>query len=348
CGFIGSNYVRHLLATRTSATAVVLDKLTYAGHRPNLQAEEAEGRCEVVVGDIADAALVTRLLEKHRPVSIVNFAAESHVDRLIDEPSPFLHTNVTGTFTLLEATRRYLAIANAPAKSLFRFVHLSTDEVHGSLEPSDPPFRETSTFAPNSPYAASKAAADHLCRAYFRTYGIPTVVLRPSNNYGPYQFPEKLIPLAVLRAIAGERIPVYGDGKQVRDWLHVEDTARAVEAARQAGQAGEAYQVGADEEQDNLAVLGGICDLLDQMQPRAGGKPYRELMETVTDRPGHDRRYATDAAKFKSHLSWIPRVSFADGLRKTVRWYLDNPAWCKSVQAKGYTGQRLGLSSGKG
>ncbi|NBU69693.1 MAG: NAD-dependent epimerase/dehydratase family protein, partial [Verrucomicrobia bacterium] len=214
CGFIGSNYVRHLLGVQPQAKAVVLDKLTYAGHRPNLEREEKAGGCEVVVGDIADAGLVEKLLEKHRPVSIVNFAAESHVDRSIDEPAPFLHTNVTGTFVMLEATRKYLTGRGAPEKGLFRFVHLSTDEVHGSLELSDPPFRETSTFAPNSPYAASKAAADHLCRAYFRTFGVPTVVLRPSNNYGPNQFPEKLIPLAILRAVAGEKIPVYGDGRQ--------------------------------------------------------------------------------------------------------------------------------------
>ena len=346
CGFIGSNYVRHLLAGRPSTKVVVVDKLTYAGHRPNLEKEEKGGRCEVVVGDIADAPLVTELLERHRPISVVNFAAESHVDRSIDEPSPFLHTNVTGTFTLLEATRNYLQAGKVPEKGLFRFVHLSTDEVHGSLEPSDPPFRETSTFAPNSPYAASKAAADHLCRAYFRTYGVPTVVLRPSNNYGPYQFPEKLIPLAILRALGGEKIPVYGDGKQVRDWLHVEDTARAVEAARRAGGVGEAYQVGADEEKDNLAVLGAICDLLDRLRPRSGGKSHRELMETVTDRPGHDRRYATDAAKFKKHLSWAPQISFADGIERTVRWYLENQAWCETVRAKGYSGQRLGLHRG--
>jgi dTDP-glucose 4,6-dehydratase len=343
CGFIGSNYVRHLLGVRPQAKAVVLDKLTYAGHRPNLEKEEKSGRCEVVVGDIAEAGLVKRLLEQHRPVSIVNFAAESHVDRSIDEPAPFLHTNVTGTFVLLEGTRIYLQGGSAPEKGLFRFVHLSTDEVHGSLEPSDPPFRETSTFAPNSPYAASKAAADHLCRAYFRTYAVPTVVLRPSNNYGPNQFPEKLIPLAILRAVAGEKIPVYGDGRQVRDWMYVEDTARAVEAARRAGGVGEAYQVGADEEKENVAVLGALCDLLDRLKPRAGGKAYRELMETVTDRPGHDRRYATDAGKFRKALSWEPKTSFLEGLEKTVRWYLDHPAWCESVQAKGYAGQRLGL-----
>jgi dTDP-glucose 4,6-dehydratase len=244
CGFIGSNYVRHYLHSRPSVKVLVLDKLTYAGHRPNLQSEEKSGRCEVVVGDIADARKVSELLEKHKPISIVNFAAESHVDRSIDEPTPFLHTNVSGTFTLLEATRHYLASGKTPERGAFRFVHLSTDEVHGSLEPSDPPFREGSTFAPNSPYAASKAAADHLCRAYFRTYGVPTVVLRPSNNFGPYQFPEKLIPLTILRALAGKKIPVYGDGKQVRDWIYVEDTVTAVELARLKGPPGEPFQVG--------------------------------------------------------------------------------------------------------
>ena len=348
CGFIGSNYVRHLLASSPDVKVVVLDKLTYAGHRPNLEKEEKGGRCDVVVGDIADAKLVESLLSKYRPESMINFAAESHVDRSIDEPAPFLHTNVTGTFILLEAAKKFLTQKKGKDKESFRFIHLSTDEVHGSLEPSDPPFRETSTFAPNSPYAASKAAADHLCRAYFRTYGVPTVVLRPSNNFGPYQFPEKLIPLAILRALAGEKIPVYGDGKQVRDWLYVEDTARAVEAARHRGGLGEPYQVGADAEKDNHTVLLAICALLDRLKPRSDGSPYRNLMESVTDRPGHDRRYATDAAKFKNQTQWKPQVSFEVGLEKTVRWYLENPAWCQDVQGKGYAGQRLGLAKSKG
>ena len=348
CGFIGSNYVRHLLAWSPDVKVVVLDKLTYAGHRPNLEKEEKGGRCDVVVGDIADAKLVESLLSKYRPESMINFAAESHVDRSIDEPAPFLHTNVTGTFILLEAAKKFLTQKKGKDKESFRFIHLSTDEVHGSLEPSDPPFRETSTFAPNSPYAASKAAADHLCRAYFRTYGVPTVVLRPSNNFGPYQFPEKLIPLAILRALAGEKIPVYGDGKQVRDWLYVEDTARAVEAARHRGGLGEPYQVGADAEKDNHTVLLAICALLDRLKPRSDGSPYRNLMESVTDRPGHDRRYATDAAKFKKQTQWRPQVSFEVGLEKTVRWYLENPAWCQDVQGKGYAGQRLGLAKSKG
>ena len=348
CGFIGSNYVRHLLASSPDVKVVVLDKLTYAGHRPNLEKEEKGGRCDVVVGDIADAKLVESLLSKYRPKSMINFAAESHVDRSIDEPAPFLHTNITGTFILLEAAKKFLSQKKGKDKESFRFIHLSTDEVHGSLEPSDPPFRETSTFAPNSPYAASKAAADHLCRAYFRTYGVPTVVLRPSNNFGPYQFPEKLIPLAILRALAGEKIPVYGDGKQVRDWLYVEDTARAVEAARHRGGLGEPYQVGADAEKDNHTVLLGICALLDRLKPRSDGSPYRNLMESVTDRPGHDRRYATDAAKFKKQTQWKSQVSFEVGLEKTVRWYLENPAWCQDVQGKGYAGQRLGLAKSKG
>ena len=343
CGFIGSNYIRHLLRFRPNAKAIVLDKLTYAGHRPNLQSEEKSGRCEMVVGDIADTRQVAELLERHKPMSIVNFAAESHVDRSIDEPAPFLHTNVVGTFTLLEATRHYLASGINPKSWPFRFVHLSTDEVHGSLEPSDLPFRETSTFAPNSPYAASKAAADHLCRAYFQTYGVPTVVLRPSNNYGPNQFPEKLIPLAILRALAGKKIPVYGDGKQVRDWVYVEDTAAAVELARSKGPPGEAFQVGADAEKDNRSVLASICGFLDELSPRPDAKPHAELMESVADRPGHDRRYATDASKFKKTFSWGPRVSFEEGLEKTIRWYLENPAWCEAVQRKGYVGQRLGL-----
>ena len=345
CGFIGSNYVHHLLRCRPTAKAIVLDKLTYAGHRPNLQSEEKSGRCEVVVGDIADARQVAELLERCKPVSIVNFAAESHVDRSIDEPTPFLHTNVSGTFTLLEATRHYLDSDKAPEREAFRFVHLSTDEVHGSLEPSDPPFRETSTFAPNSPYAASKAAADHLCRAYFRTYGVPTVVLRPSNNYGPYQFPEKLIPLTILRALAGKKIPVYGDGRQVRDWIYVEDTAAAIELARLKGPPGEPFQVGANAEKDNRSVLASICRFLDVLRPRVDGKPHAELLESVTDRPGHDRRYATDASKFKKTFSWSPRISFEEGLEKTIRWYLENPAWCEAVQRKGYTGQRLGLGN---
>jgi dTDP-glucose 4,6-dehydratase len=344
CGFIGSCYVRHLLQTRPSAKVIVLDKLTYAGHRPNLQLEEKSGRCEVVVGDIAEARQVAELLERHRPVSIVNFAAESHVDRSIDEPAPFLHTNVVGTFSLLEATRHYLASGKTPGNEVFRFVHLSTDEVHGSLEPLDDPFRETSTFAPNSPYAASKAAADHLSRAYFRTYGVPTVVLRPSNNYGPYQFPEKLIPLAILRALSGKSIPVYGDGKQVRDWIYVEDTANAVELARLKGPPGEPFQVGADAENDNRSVLLSICRSLDALRPCADGKPHAELMESVPDRPGHDRRYATDASKFKTTFSWRPTVSFEQGIERTVRWYLENTDWCQAVQRKGYEGERLGLA----
>ena len=345
CGFIGSNYVRHLLETSPQVQVVVLDKLTYAGHRPNLEQEEKGGKCEVVVGDIADEKIVKGLFAKHHFTSVVNFAAESHVDRSIDEPAPFLHTNVSGTFTLLEASRKYLAETKAKGTKAFRFIHLSTDEVHGSLEPSDPPFRESSTFAPNSPYAASKAAADHLCRAYFRTYGLPTIVLRPSNNFGPYQFPEKLIPLAILRALAQEKIPVYGDGMQVRDWLYVEDTARAVEAARQRGIVGEPYLVGADMEKDNRTVLEEICGLLDQLRPRAGKRPYRDLMEAVADRPGHDRRYATDASKFRKHTGWSAATSFSAGLEKCVRWYLENSKWCAAVQAKGYLGERLGLSA---
>ena len=345
CGFIGSNYVRHLLETSPQVQVVVLDKLTYAGHRPNLEQEEKGGKCEVVVGDIADEKTVKGLFAKHHFTSVVNFAAESHVDRSIDEPAPFLHTNVSGTFTLLEASRKYLAETKAKGAKAFRFIHLSTDEVHGSLEPSDPPFRESSIFAPNSPYAASKAAADHLCRAYSRTYGLPTIVLRPSNNFGPYQFPEKLIPLAILRALAQEKIPVYGDGMQVRDWLYVEDTARAVEAARQRGKVGEPYQVGADMEKDNRTVLEEICGLLDQLRPRAGKRPYRDLMEAVADRPGHDRRYATDASKFRKHTGWSAATSFSAGLEKCVRWYLENSKWCAAVQAKGYLGGRLGLSA---
>jgi dTDP-glucose 4,6-dehydratase len=297
-----------------------------------------------VVGDIADARQVADLLQSQKPISIVNFAAESHVDRSIDEPAPFLHTNVVGTFTLLEGTRHYLASGKAPERESFRFVHLSTDEVHGSLEPSDPPFQESSSFAPNSPYAASKAAADHLARAYFRTYGVPTVVLRPSNNYGPYQFPEKLIPLAILRALAGKKIPVYGDGKQVRDWIYVEDTANAVELARLNGPPGEAFQVGADEEKDNRNVLEAICRSLDKLRPRADRKPPAELMEAVADRPGHDRRYATDASKFKATFSWRPTVSFEPGIERTVRWYLENPDWCQAIHRKGYEGERLGLA----
>ena len=345
CGFIGSNYVRHLLESCPQVQVVVLDKLTYAGHRPNLEQEEKSGKCKVVVGDIADEKTVKGLFAKHHFTSVVNFAAESHVDRSIDEPAPFLHTNVSGTFTLLEASRKYLAETKSKGVKAFRFIHLSTDEVHGSLEPSDPPFRESSTFAPNSPYAASKAAADHLCRAYFRTYGLPTIVLRPSNNFGPYQFPEKLIPLAILRALAQEKIPVYGDGMQVRDWLYVEDTARAVEAARQRGKVGEPYQVGADMEKDNRTVLEEICGLLDQLRPRVGKRPYRDLMEAVADRPGHDRRYATDASKFRTHTGWSAATSFSAGLEKCVRWYLENSKWCAAVQAKGYLGERLGLSA---
>ncbi len=347
-GFIGSNFVRLALA-RGTRRVITLDKLTYAGNPENLQGLDADGRHRLVQGDICDRALVASLLEEHRPDALVNFAAESHVDRSIDGPGAFVQTNVVGTFELLEATRAHLARLRADGRGAeaeaFRFLHVSTDEVFGSLGPEGA-FHELTRYAPNSPYAASKAGADHLVRAYHETYRLPTLTTNCSNNYGPYQFPEKLIPLVILNALDGKPLPVYGDGLNVRDWLYVEDHCDAILRVLEAGRPGETYAIGGSNEQTNLAVVGGLCDLLDELAPasrRPGLGSYRELITFVADRPGHDRRYAIDAGKIRRELGWAPSHSFADGLRATVRWYLDHRGWCERISSGVYRRERLGL-----
>ena len=319
-GFIGSNFVLSTLAG-SGEPIVNLDKLTYAGNLRNLERLRDDARHVFVQGDICDRQLVREVLKKHQPRAIVHFAAESHVDRSISGPAPFIQTNVVGTFSLLEEARSF-----AEKKDGFRFLHVSTDEVYGSLASADPAFSETTPYAPNSPYAACKAAADHLVRAYHHTYGLPTLTTNCSNNYGPYQFPEKLIPLMISSALAGKPLPVYGDGSNVRDWLYVLDHCEAVRQVLERGRVGETYNIGGGAEQANIDVVGTICALLDEASPRKGGK-YAELISFVKDRPGHDRRYAMDTAKIARELGWRARESFASGLKKTVRWYLDNRAW---------------------
>jgi dTDP-glucose 4,6-dehydratase len=320
-GFIGSNFVLSALAA-TGEPIVNLDKLTYAGNLRNLEALRADARHTFVRGDVCDRALVAELLARHRPRAVVHFAAESHVDRSISGPAAFVQTNVVGTFALLEEFRLYWEKESKPD---FRFVHVSTDEVYGSLGPHDAAFRETTPYAPNSPYAASKAAADHLVRAYHHTYGLPTLTTNCSNNYGPHQFPEKLIPLMIHQALAGEPLPVYGDGKNVRDWLYVGDHCDAVRLVLEKGKAGETYNIGGESERANLDLVHALCSLLDKAQPRPRGR-YAELISFVEDRPGHDRRYAMDIAKIRRELGWAPRESFESGLEKTVQWYLQNIA----------------------
>jgi dTDP-glucose 4,6-dehydratase len=333
-GFIGSNFV--LQAMRDELASLVnLDKLTYAGNLRNLESIAADGRYQFVHGDIGDRVLVRQLVEKHRPGAIVHFAAESHVDRSIRGPEDFIRTNVDGTFALLEETRAYwTALADEERKN-FRFLHVSTDEVYGSLAPDDPPFSESTPHAPNSPYAASKAASDHLVRAYHHTYGLPTLTTNCSNNYGPFQFPEKLIPLMILNAREGKPLPVYGDGKNVRDWLYVEDHCEAIATVLRCGRPGETYNIGGWNEKPNLEVVQAICDLVDEMAPRAAG-PRRELIKFVKDRPGHDRRYAMDARKIERELRWKPKATFETGIRQTVRWYLENEAWVRDVTSGSY------------
>ncbi len=329
-GFIGSNFVLSTLA-RTGEPIVNLDKLTYAGNLRNLDALRGDARHVFVHGDICDRALVKRLLEQHKPRALVHFAAESHVDRSISGPADFVQANVVGTWSLLEEAREHYKKSGRD----FRFLHVSTDEVYGSLGPSDPAFRETTPFAPNSPYAASKAAADHMVRAYHHTYGLPTLTTNCSNNYGPYQFPEKLIPLMIQQALAGERLPVYGDGGNVRDWLFVLDHCEAVRIVLERGRPGETYNVGGNSEKKNLDVVNLLCRTLDELRPRREGA-YAQLITFVKDRPGHDRRYAIDASKVKRELGWQPSEDFDSGLRKTVQWYLDHPAWAAEVTSGAY------------
>ena len=333
-GFIGSNFVHHLLGT-TDAKVVNLDLLTYAGNRESLTGLP-DDRHVFVEGDICDGLLVKRLLDEHRPDALVHFAAESHVDRSIDDPGAFIRTNVTGTQTLLD---RALAYWQGGADH-FRFVHVSTDEVYGTLAPDDPGFTETHRYAPNSPYAASKAAADHLARAWHRTYGLPVMITNCSNNYGPLQFPEKLIPLMLINALEGEKLPVYGDGQQRRDWLFVTDHCSAIERVLEAGEPGRVYNIGGNAEMANLDVVHLLCDLLDERAP--GERPRRELIEYVTDRPGHDRRYAIDATRIRDELGWQPSVDFTEGLARTVDWYLQNRDWWQRIRDGRYRSERLG------
>jgi len=332
-GFIGANFVLDWIAA-TGEPVVNLDKLTYAGNLGSLAALAGDARHLFVRGDIAERALVERLLAEHRPRAIVHFAAESHVDRSIHGPAAFVQTNVVGTFELLEAARAYWQRLEGEARSGFRFVHVSTDEVYGSLGESDPAFTEETPYAPNSPYSASKAASDHMVRAYHHTYGLPTLTTNCSNNYGPYQFPEKLVPLAISNALEAKPIPLYGDGRQVRDWLYVGDHCEAIRTILERGRPGETYNIGGNSERRNLEVVHAICDALGEARPREGG--YRCLVTFVKDRPGHDRRYAIDASKLRAQLGWSPRESFASGLAKTVRWYLDHGAWVAQVKSGEY------------
>ena len=334
-GFIGSNFVLEWLASG-KGPVVNLDKLTYAGNPENLAGLEKNPAYTFVHGDICDAALVKRLFEEHRPRAVVHFAAESHVDRSILGPEIFLRTNIDGTFTLLQAARSYFATLEGEARDGFRFLHVSTDEVYGTLEPEDPAFHEETPYAPNSPYAASKAASDHLVRAWVHTYGLPAMITNCSNNYGPYQFPEKLIPLMIANARKGKPLPVYGDGQQVRDWLYVVDHCRALMAVLERGRVGETYNVGGGNQRSNLQVVTTLCELLDELSPNSPVRPHKQLITYVADRPGHDRRYAIDARKLEGELGWRAQESFETGLRKTVEWYLANTAWVESVTSGAY------------
>lgn len=334
-GFIGSNFVLDWIALGEDSV-VNLDKLTYAGNLENLAPLEGNPRHTFVQGDIGDAELVARLLAEHKPRAIVNFAAESHVDRSIHGPAEFIQTNIVGTFTLLEAAHAYWNGLDETAKNDFRFLHVSTDEVYGSLAPTDPPFTETKQYEPNSPYSASKAASDHLVRAYHHTYGLPVLTTNCSNNYGPYHFPEKLIPLVIHNALAGKPLPIYGDGQQVRDWLYVKDHASAIRRVLEAGRVGETYNVGGWNEKTNLDVVRTLCSILDELSPRADGRSYAGQITYVTDRPGHDRRYAIDATKINREIGWKPAETFETGIRKTVQWYLCNQDWVKNVTSGAY------------
>jgi dTDP-glucose 4,6-dehydratase len=333
-GFIGSNFILQRMR-EDSVSVLNIDKLTYAGNPRNLESIDGNERYHFVQGDIVDRGVLRKTLEEHQPRAIVHFAAESHVDRSIRGPDDFVHTNINGTFALLEEARAYWSALRDGEGAQFRFLHVSTDEVYGSLGPDDPAFSETTPYAPNSPYAASKAGSDHLVRAYHHTYGLPTLTTNCSNNYGPYQFPEKLMPLMILNARDGKPLPVYGDGKNVRDWLYVEDHCAAIARVLADGKPGETYNIGGWNEKPNIEIVHAICDLLDEMSPRSG-HPRRELITYVKDRPGHDRRYAIDARKIQRELGWKPKETFESGLRKTVRWYLEHEAWVRDVTSGAY------------
>jgi len=334
-GFIGSNFVLDWLA-QSDEPIVNLDKLTYAGNLENLASLQGDARHVFVQGDLGDRALVDRLLADHRPRAVLHFAAESHVDRSIHGPEDFIQTNIVGTFRLLEAVRAYWSALPDAQRAAFRFLHVSTDEVYGTLSKDAPPFAETNAYEPNSPYSASKAASDHLVRAWHHTYGLPVLTTNCSNNYGPYHFPEKLIPLMIVNALAGKPLPVYGDGQQVRDWLYVKDHCSAIRRVLQTGRLGETYNVGGWNEKPNLEIVHTVCTLLDELRPRADGASHRAQITFVQDRPGHDRRYAIDARKIERELGWKPAETFETGIRKTVQWYLDHPDWVAHVQSGAY------------
>ena len=348
-GFIGSNLVRLALA-ETTASLVIVDKLTYAGSLNNLEDVLHDPRVNFSRTDITEQTAVAELFRTYRPQAVVNCAAETHVDRSIDNPWPFVETNLIGTFYLLEEARKYAA--SLDDRGQFRLLHVSTDEVYGSLGPLGS-FSESSPYAPNSPYSASKASADHFARAYYETYGLHTLITSCSNNYGPYQFPEKLIPLMILNALEGKSLPIYGDGQHVRDWLHVEDHCRGILLALRQGKSGEQYNIGGGDERTNRAVVEQVCTILEELLPasknaafkKQGITAYSDLMTFVTDRPGHDRRYAIDAAKIRTHLGWRPRYTFEHGLAQTVRWYVDNRRWCEAIEADRYNRERLGLEA---
>lgn len=342
-GFIGSALIRHLIQS-TEHEVLNLDKLTYAGNLESLARVDGNPRYRFVRADIADSPVVAQTLAEFQPDAIMHLAAESHVDRSIDGPAAFIQTNIVGTYSLLESTRAYWLGLSAERKAAFRFHHISTDEVYGDLHGVDDLFTEATPYAPSSPYSASKAASDHLVRAWQRTYGLPVLITNCSNNYGPYHFPEKLIPLMILNALAGKPLPVYGNGQQVRDWLYVEDHARALLKVVSEGEVGETYNIGGHNEQKNLDVVRAICALLEELAPQkpAGIARYEDLITYVQDRPGHDLRYAIDASKIERELGWVPEETFESGLRKTVQWYLDNLDWCRRVQDGSYQGQRLG------
>jgi len=335
-GFIGGNFVLDWLANPGAEGIINLDKLTYAGNLATLSSLEEDARHNFVHGDIGDKVLVKQLLEKYRPRAIINFAAESHVDRSIHGPAEFVQTNIVGTFNLLECTREYWGSLEVQEKERFRFHHVSTDEVYGSLLSTDPAFTEKNPYEPNSPYSASKAASDHLVRAWFHTYGFPVITTNCSNNYGPYHFPEKLIPLVILNALNGKPLPIYGDGQQVRDWLYVGDHCSAIRKVLASGRLGETYNIGGWNEKANIDVVKTICGILDELRPRSDGKSYAEQITFVKDRPGHDRRYAIDASKVERDLGWRPAETFDTGIRKTVQWYLDNPIWIEGVVSGSY------------
>lgn len=342
-GFIGGNFA-HMIVAETDWRVINLDKLTYAGNLDTLSPLAGNARHVFVRGDIGDRALVERLLADYEVDAVVNFAAESHVDRSIDGPAEFVATNVVGTFNLLDCARAYWSGLAPAARDGFRFLHVSTDEVYGSLGPTGF-FTETTPYAPNSPYSASKAASDHLVRAWFHTYGLPVLTTNCSNNYGPYQFPEKLIPLMIIKAQRGEPLPIYGDGRNIRDWLYVGDHCRAILRVLEAGTPGEVYNVGGNSERTNLQVVDTLCALLDELLPNSSHRPHAKLKSFVADRPGHDRRYAIDAGKLKRELGWEPLESFESGMRRTVRWYLDNAHWCQRVTDGSYRGERLGAGA---